>query len=177
MSQLSDSQLAELKHMLLEQKKDLERHFKQNDQENSLLGETLTDSIGELSSYDNHPADVGTETFERSRDLAINDSLESELDQVNAALQRMKDGTYGICVKSGEEIPFERLQAIPHTAYTVEHTPNRELSNDRPVERSEEPTLNSSHVSDLVCRLLFEKKKITTVLKTRKSLHSTRSTL
>lgn len=61
---LNDSQLAELKHMLLEQKKDLEKHFKQNGQENTKLGETLTDSTGELSSYDNHPADIGTETFE-----------------------------------------------------------------------------------------------------------------
>ncbi|MGZ0040896.1 TraR/DksA C4-type zinc finger protein [Paenibacillus ottowii] len=134
MKHLNDSQLTELKHMLLEQKKDLEKHFKQNDQENTQLGEALTDSTGELSSYDNHPADIGTETFERSRDLAINESLENELEQVNAALQRMQDGTYGICVESGEEIPFERLQAIPYTAYTVKHTPNRELSNDRPIE-------------------------------------------
>ncbi|URJ45822.1 TraR/DksA C4-type zinc finger protein [Paenibacillus polymyxa] len=134
MNHLNDSQLAELKHMLLEQKKDLEKHFEQNGQDNAPLGETLTDSTGELSSYDNHPADIGTETFERSRDLAINDSLQNELEQVNAALQRMKEGTYGICVGSGEEIPFERLQAIPYTAYTIEHTPTRELSNDRPVE-------------------------------------------
>lgn len=134
MSHLTDSQLSELKHMLLEQKKDLENHFKLNDQENSQMGGTLKDSTGELSSYDNHPADVGTETFERSRDFAINETLDNELDQVNEALKRMEDGTYGICNESGKKIPFERLQAIPYTAYHVEHSPDREVSNNRPVE-------------------------------------------
>ncbi|MDO7905702.1 TraR/DksA C4-type zinc finger protein [Paenibacillus sp. JX-17] len=134
MNHLTESQLQELKHMLVERKQELERHFEVNDEENSLLGESERMSTGELSAVDNHPADLGTETFERGRDLAINESLSEELDQVNAALQRMEDGTYGICQKSGEEIPFERLQAIPFTEYTIENTPEREISNDRPVE-------------------------------------------
>lgn len=126
MNHLNDSQLAELKHMLLEQKKDLEKHFEQNGQANAQLGETLTDSTGELSSYDNHPADIGTETFERSRDMAINDSLQDELEQVNAALQRIKDGTYGICVESGKKFllngykPFH-IQPIPSSTRQLEN--------------------------------------------------------
>lgn len=134
MSHLTDNQLAHLKDLLLERRRELEEHFSQNDEENRLLGDSLRMSTGELSAADNHPADVGTETFERSRDLAINDSLEQELEEIELALQRMKDGTYGICVVSGEDIPYERLEAIPYTAYTVEHTPRQEVTDSRPVE-------------------------------------------
>lgn len=134
MNHLTNSQLEQLKKQLQEQKQELEGHFEDNGQEDSLLGDSLRVSTGELSAADNHPADVGTETFERSRDMAINDSLGDELNEVNAALQRIEDGTYGICEASGEPIPFERLEAIPFTRYTVEHTPRREVSDDRPVE-------------------------------------------
>lgn len=134
MNHLTNSQLEQLKKQLLEQKQELEGHFEDNGQEDSLLGDSLRGSTGELSAADNHPADVGTETFERSRDLAINDSLGDELNEVNAALQRIEDGTYGICEASGEPIPFERLEAIPFTRYTIEHTPRREVSDGRPVE-------------------------------------------
>ncbi len=134
MSHLSEAQLQELKHTLLEEKKDLEHHFTANGEENTALGESLNDSTGELSSVDNHPADQGTEVFERERDLAINDTLNDELDQINAALERMDQGTYGVCEVCGKDIPFERLEAIPYTAFCVNDTPERSLRNDRPVE-------------------------------------------
>ena len=50
-------------------------------------GITLRDSTGELSATDNHPADVGTEVFERERDLAIQGTLEHELEQIHSALR------------------------------------------------------------------------------------------
>jgi len=134
MSHLSESQLANLKKMLLERKEELGRHFSQDNDNSGLSVDSLRLSTGELSSVDNHPADVGTETFERSRDMAIDDSLSDEYSEIEAALKRMDDGTYGICVISQENIPYERLEAIPYTAYSVEHTPKRELSEDRPVE-------------------------------------------
>lgn len=134
MSHLSNSQLATLKAELEERRNDLKQHFSVNGEEASLLGDSLKYSTGELSSVDNHPADVGTETFERGRDLAINSKLTEELEEIEAALQRMKDGTYGICVVSNQEIPYERLEAIPYTAYTIEHSPKSGISNERPVE-------------------------------------------
>ncbi|CAM4418330.1 TraR/DksA C4-type zinc finger protein [Paenibacillus typhae] len=134
MSHLTDQQLAALKNALEERRQELEQHFKDNDEENSLLGESLRVSTGELSTVDNHPADAGTETFERSRDLGINNALRDELEDIEAALQRMEEGTYGICVISKEEIPYERLEAIPYTPYAVEHVPGRESADERPVE-------------------------------------------
>ncbi|WP_339224805.1 TraR/DksA C4-type zinc finger protein [Paenibacillus sp. FSL H8-0332] len=123
-----------LRAALEERKAELEQHFSSNGAEDSLLGDSLILSTGELSSVDNHPADTGTETFERSRDLSINTSLSEELKEIEAALARVEDGTYGICEASKQEISYERLEAIPFTRYTVEHAPTSRDTGARPVE-------------------------------------------
>lgn len=134
MSHLTKDQLNTLRAALEERKAELEQHFSSNGAEDSLLGDSLILSTGELSSVDNHPADTGTETFERSRDLSINTSLSEELKEIEAALARVEDGTYGICEASKQEIPYERLEAIPFTRYTVEHAPTNRDTGARPVE-------------------------------------------
>src|SRR5260370_38408929 len=58
--------------------------------------------LGELSDYDQHPADLGTETFERERDLAIEESAEVTLRQIEAALKKIEEGTYGTCERCGK---------------------------------------------------------------------------
>ncbi|MEJ8306180.1 conjugal transfer protein TraR [Saccharibacillus sacchari] len=135
MKHLNDSQLDTLKKLLLEQKDELEQHFGSSEDTSEGFETSLRDSTGELSSVDNHPADLGTEEFERSRDMAIDSDLSDRLDEVNAALARIEDGTYGIDAKTGKEIPFERLEAVPYTAYNVDTTPeNAPLLDYRPVE-------------------------------------------
>lgn len=133
MSHLTKSQLSKLEHSLMEEKESLEQHFTENENEDEGT-DSLRVSTGELTAVDNHPADVGTETFERSRDMAIDENLDNQLDQVNQALARIKSGEYGQCATCGTDIPFERLEAIPYTAYCIDHTPERSVSNDRPVE-------------------------------------------
>ncbi|WP_433946666.1 TraR/DksA C4-type zinc finger protein [Paenibacillus sp. SN-8-1] len=133
MSHLTKSQLSKLEHSLEEEKQGLEQHFADDEHDTENM-DSLRVSTGELSAVDNHPAEVGTETFERSRDMAIDENLDYQLDQVNQALERMKNGEYGTCLTCGNEIPFERLEAIPYTAYCIEHTPERTVSEDRPVE-------------------------------------------
>ena len=83
-----------------------------------------SDEVSELSHYDQHPADTASETFEREKDLSILDSLQSELDELEAALQRVDDGTYGIDEVTGEPIAPERLEAFP-TARTNVDTASR----------------------------------------------------
>ncbi|WP_411342470.1 conjugal transfer protein TraR [Paenibacillus sp. WLX1005] len=135
MKHLTDAQIEELKNSLLEEKSELERHFNTEDQTADGQPESERDSTGELSAVDNHPADLGTETFERGRDLAIDDQMSETLEQVNAALQRIEEGTYGVSEVSGKEIPFERLQALPFTTYLVDESPQQNQVNDyRPVE-------------------------------------------
>jgi DnaK suppressor protein len=67
----------------------------------------------ELADYDQHPADQGTETFEQELDETTLMILEEELRQVQIARDRLEEGKYGICVDCGEEIPAERLEAVP----------------------------------------------------------------
>ncbi|MCU1428107.1 MAG: hypothetical protein JWL83_2107 [Actinomycetia bacterium] len=84
------------------------------------------EQVGELAAYDQHPADLGTETFEREKDLSILERLETELDEIEAALQRVDDGTYGIDEVTGEPIDADRLEAIPTARTNVVKQEQRE---------------------------------------------------
>jgi RNA polymerase-binding transcription factor DksA len=85
------------------------------------IGDTSeTDQLGDLSGYDQHPADQGSETFEREKDLSILEGLESDLAEIEAALQRLDDGTYGIDEVTGEPINPDRLEAVPTARTNVE---------------------------------------------------------
>ena len=81
-----------------------------------LLGEeSEEDSLSELSSYDQHQADVGTETFEREKDLSILERVESELADIEYAMRRLEEGSYGTCEACGKPIDDARLEAMPAT--------------------------------------------------------------
>jgi len=80
-----------------------------------LSDQTEQDSLSELSSVDQHQADMGTETFEREKDLSILEAIEAELADVEHALHRLDEGTYGTCEACGRPIDDERLEALPAT--------------------------------------------------------------
>jgi RNA polymerase-binding transcription factor DksA len=79
-----------------------------------------SDQVGELADYDQHPADEGSETFEREKDLSILESLEAELAEIEAALARIDDGTYGVDEVTGDPIDEARLDALPTARTNVE---------------------------------------------------------
>lgn len=83
--------------------------------------ETEAASIGELSDNAQHQADVGTETFDRERDLSILEQVESDLADIEQALARLDDGTYGRCEVCGATIDDARLEAVPATRFCVAH--------------------------------------------------------
>lgn len=120
--------------MLQQEKQQLEQQMKRNDRFG--LERSLTDSIGELSSYDNHPADAGSETFERSKDLALIDNAVAHLSDIEHALSKMEKGTYGLCEQCGKRISVERLEVIPTAKYCIEHQQARDahIANSRPIE-------------------------------------------
>jgi RNA polymerase-binding transcription factor DksA len=82
--------------------------------------ESERESVAELSGVDQHPADIGTETFEREKDLSILENVEAELADIEHALGRLNDGTYGICEACGRPIDDERLEAMPATRFCLE---------------------------------------------------------
>lgn len=88
--------------------------------QSGLADESESSSLSELSDADQHPADVGTETFNRERDLAVVESIDGELSYVDAALERLEAGRYGICEACDQPIGTERLDALPATRFCVE---------------------------------------------------------
>jgi RNA polymerase-binding transcription factor DksA len=74
----------------------------------------------ELSDYDQHPADSATETFERERDLGLLEDLETELSDIQDALERIDNGTYGVDEVTGEPIDPARLEAVPTARTNVD---------------------------------------------------------
>lgn len=134
---LTKTELKTLQERLLEEKESIQNHFDINRESSEDEPDSLRESIGELSAVDNHPADLGTETFERARDLAVDEHQSNELDQINHALDQIEAGSYGKCEICGKPIPFERLEALPYTTLCVEDAAKvqeGDLNDARPVE-------------------------------------------
>lgn len=85
------------------------------------FGESMT-SESEENGLETHLADQGTITFLRERDLSIGEHEEHLLAEIDAALERVENGTYGRCESTGDEIPFDRLQALPWARTLVQHS-------------------------------------------------------
>lgn len=82
--------------------------------------ESESENVGELSSSDQHMADLGSETFEREKDLSILEQVEAELADVEHALRRLDDGTYGVCEACGRPIDEARLEALPAARFCLD---------------------------------------------------------
>ncbi|HSI09303.1 MAG TPA: TraR/DksA C4-type zinc finger protein [Rariglobus sp.] len=84
------------------------------------LKRSSKDDAGDLSSYGQHMADAGTDTFDRDFALSLVSSEQEALSEVEAAIKRIKDGTYGICENTQKPIAKERLLAVPFTRFSAE---------------------------------------------------------
>lgn len=73
----------------------------------------------ESKGYSQHSADEGTDDFVKSINLEVTNKEFGLLRQIERALEKIEDGTYGTCDISGEEIPMKRLEAIPYATMTV----------------------------------------------------------
>jgi RNA polymerase-binding transcription factor DksA len=93
------------------------------------------EDLSSLSAVDQHPADLGTETFDRERDLSIRDQVEGELAEVTRAMQRLDDGMYGRCEACGRPIGVDRLAAEPATRFCLND--QRELERELAIKHLE----------------------------------------
>ena len=82
--------------------------------------EGSSETGGELSSIDQHPGDSGTETFEMEKNVSLLEQVDDELQEIEAAAQRLERGTYGTCQACGRPIGDARLEAMPATRFCVE---------------------------------------------------------
>lgn len=87
----------------------------------------LLDQLEQLSvnshtnmGYSTHMADDASAAFDQARDLALRSNLERLLKQVQEALDRFAEGTYGLCEACGEPIDPARLEALPHALYCLD---------------------------------------------------------
>ncbi len=85
--------------------------------------ESMEDSTGDLSArgVDNHLGDNASETYDRELEEGLDEGVRETLRRIDAALERIDDGTYGTCEIGGEPIGEERLRAIPWTARCIDH--------------------------------------------------------
>lgn len=83
--------------------------------------EAQKESLQELSVVDEHQGDIGTETFEREKDLSILESVQASLDDLDKAVRRLEQGTYGACESCGKPVGDERLDAVPSARFCLEH--------------------------------------------------------
>ncbi|WP_152656151.1 TraR/DksA C4-type zinc finger protein [Oceanobacillus sp. CFH 90083] len=120
---------SELKKRILARQEEL---IEKINRETEARYEFSQEVLGELSNYDNHPADTGTELFEREKDSALQRLAESELEEINNSLHAMEEGTYGICKVCGENIDPERLEALPTADCCVKHAKKPAYHGDTP---------------------------------------------
>lgn len=103
------------------------------------FSDSLRNSIEELSTYDNHPADIGTETFQMEEAMALKQNQRFIIQRIDDALKRIDNGTYGICQRCGKAIDSARLEVLPYAELCIGCQENDqpdidELHRDRPVE-------------------------------------------
>jgi RNA polymerase-binding transcription factor DksA len=89
---------------------------------------SLQDSRSELSHLAIHDADGASDTFEREKDFTILEQIERELGEIDRALVRLDDGTYGRCEACREPIDDERLAALPFARYCRTHQETWEVT-------------------------------------------------
>jgi RNA polymerase-binding protein DksA len=87
---------------------------------------SLAEDAGEETAYDNHLADTATETYDRELDYTLEENSEHVLAEIDAALQRIEEGTYGTCTNRGEPIAVERLEALPWATLCIDCQRDRE---------------------------------------------------
>ena len=108
---LTEKDIAYFKSRLEELKRQISKQLKGSTEE--------VKKPDESTGYSQHQADQGTDDFDRTISLEVTNREYELLRQIERALEKIEEKTYGICDLSGEEIPKARLEAIPYASMTV----------------------------------------------------------
>jgi len=118
-SRLAAATIEYFKQLLLEKRREILKNV--NEIEDEALKKSRLDATGDLSSMPIHMADLGTDNYEQEFVLGLMDSERKLLHEIDDALQRIENGTYGVCEGTGKPILKARLEAQPWARYRVEY--------------------------------------------------------
>jgi RNA polymerase-binding transcription factor DksA len=105
------------------------------------LGHSSREDSGDLSNFGSHQADAGTDTFDRDFALSLVSSEHDALNEIEEAILRIKDGSFGICEVTNKRIPAARLAAVPFTRFSVEGQSEHEKNSGQKSRRSDTPSI------------------------------------
>lgn len=100
------------------------------------LKHSASDESGNHVGYGNHQADAGTDEFDRDFALSLVSNEQDALYEIEEAILRIKDGSYGVCEETGEEIAKERLEAVPFTRFSLQGQAEFEKNKRRRTDRN-----------------------------------------
>lgn len=118
-SRLSAADKERFKQMLLEKRQEIFGNV--SEIEDEALKKSRLDATGDLSSMPIHMADIGTDNYEQEFALGLMDNERKLLKEIDDALHRIEQGTYGLCEATGKPISKARLEAKPWARYSVEY--------------------------------------------------------
>ena len=99
----------------------------------SMQGEALKrsrqDASGDLSNVPIHMADVGTDNYERELMIELIENGEESLRNIDTALEKIEEGTFGICESCEKKINKERLKALPYASLCIDCKREEEIDN------------------------------------------------
>lgn len=124
-TKLTDKQLEEFKNLLLAKRRELTGDVRNLTQD--ALGRNRQDASGDLSSMPIHMADLGSDNWEQEFTLGLIANEQQLVREIDQALARIEDRTYGICMGTGKPIKLARLRAKPWAKYCIEYARQREL--------------------------------------------------
>lgn len=105
------------------------------------LGHSSREDSGDLSNFGSHQADAGTDTFDRDFALSLVSSEHDALNEIEEAILRIKDGSFGICEVTNKRIPAARLAAVPFTRFSVEGQSEHEKNRGQKSRRNDTPSI------------------------------------
>lgn len=114
---LSRKELAEFRRLLEDERTRLLEELEAMEEHTPEVEDQVGMDIG--GGYDEDLADVASSTFEREKGLALESSVQQMLAQVEEALGRMEEGTYGICQRCGDPIDVARLRVLPFATLCI----------------------------------------------------------
>lgn len=110
-------ELEYFKSLLLEKRKEAEKELGAIDGNIENLNEA---DDADYSSVDHHMGDVGSDVEEQELNYQLKERTQKFIEEIDDALERIENGTYGICQATGKAISKGRLDAVPHTRYSKE---------------------------------------------------------